>query len=121
MADFVQLPGVLGLRFVRGDELNVSVNLNRDVSNHTFESYVYSVTTVLGEGGAGSLTGIGTTITAPTIGITSATAGSMIIGLTEAQTSLLSPAGTYRWYLRWVAPGEITRTILAGSVTAVAP
>lgn len=121
MADFVQLPGELNIRCVRADEVNVAVNLNRDVTGHTFESYVYNATQVFGAGGVGGLSGVGTTITAPTIGITNLTAGSMIIGLTEAQTSLLYPGGSYRWYLRWVAPGELTRTILAGTVTAVAP
>jgi hypothetical protein len=67
------------------------------------------------------LSGVGTTITQPTIGIPDPTTGSMVIGLSETQTKLLSPTQTYRWYLRWIAPGEITRTIISGSVTAVAP
>jgi hypothetical protein len=45
----------------------------------------------------------------------------MTVALSETQTNLLSPSSTYRWYLRWVAPGQITRTIISGSVTAVAP
>lgn len=121
MADFVQLPGTLNLRAVRGDEVNIVVNLQRDVTNHTFESYVYNATAIAGQGGVGSLNGVGTTVTAPTIGITDVGTGSMVIGLSEAQTTLLNPGESYRWYLRWVAPGELTRTILSGSVVMEAP
>ena len=121
MADFVQLPGQLNIRATRGDELNIVVNLQRDVTSHTFESYVYNATAIAGQGGVGSLNGVGTTVTAPTIGITDAGTGSMVIGLSEAQTILLNPGESYRWYLRWVAPGELTRTILSGSVVMEAP
>jgi len=121
VADFVLLPGELNLRFVKGDEVNVAVNLNRDVTSHVFESYVYQSLITGTGGGLGSLIGIGTTVTAPTIGITTGTAGLMVIGLSEVQTNLLTPGQDYRWYLRWIAPGELTRTILSGSVTAVAP
>lgn len=104
-----------------GDECNVAVNLQRNVTGYTFTSFIYQTTTIGTGGGAGGINSIGQTVVAPTIGITDATTGSMVIGLSEAQTSLLSPTQPYRWYLRWVAPGEITRTILSGSVTAVAP
>lgn len=121
MADFTLLPGELNLRAVRGDEWNIAINLQRDVSNYAWESYIYQSDTITAGGGAGSLSGVGTTITQPTIGISNASTGAMVIGLSEVQTKLLSPTQTYRWYLRWVAPGEITRTIISGSVTAVAP
>jgi hypothetical protein len=121
VADFTLLPGELNLRAVRGDEWNIAINLQRDVSNYAWESYIYQSDTITAGGGAGSLSGVGTTITQPTIGISNASTGAMVIGLTETQTKLLSPTQTYRWYLRWVAPGDVTRTIISGSVTAVAP
>ena len=121
MADFVQLPGALGLSFCPGDEVNVAVNLQRDVTGYTFTSYIYQTTLGGSGGGLGSIASIGQTVTAPTVGITNASTGAMVIGLSEAQTALLSPNQSYRWYLRWVAPGQITRTIVSGSVTAVAP
>ena len=121
MSNFDLLPGTLNLRFVKGDEVNIAVTLQRDITSYYFESYVYESTTTGTGGGLESLIGIGTTVTAPTIGITTPTTGSMVIGLSEVQTNLLTPGQDYRWYLRWVAPGEITRTILSGSVTAVAP
>lgn len=121
MATFSQLPGQLDILAVHGDEWNIALNLQTNVTNYSFESYIYRSDTTTTGGGAGSLSGIGTTITQPTLSISSATAGTMIVALSEAQTNLLSPTQTYRWYLRWVAPGSITRTIVSGSVTAVAP
>jgi hypothetical protein len=107
---------------VPGDECNVALNLQRSVAGYTFTSFIYrSSITGTGGGGAGAINSIGQTVVAPTIGISDASTGAMILGLSEAQTALLSPNQNYRWYLRWVAPGEITRTIISGSVTAVAP
>lgn len=91
------------------------------MAGYTFTSFIYQSDITGTGGGAGSVNGIGRTITAPTIGISNASTGAMVIGLSEVQTGLLSPGTSYRWYLRWVAPGEITRTIISGSVTAVAP
>ena len=121
MANFDQLPGALDLRFVPSDEVNVALNLQRDVTGYTFTSFIYQTNITTTGGGSGSISSFGQTVTSPTIGITDATAGSMILGLSETQTELLAPGGSYRWFLRWVAPGEITRTIISGSVTAVAP
>jgi hypothetical protein len=121
VATFSQLPGDLGLTFVSGDECNIALNLQRNVTNYSFTSYIYRTDIISTDGGLGSFSSIGQTITAPTIGIPNATTGSMILGLSETQTGLLSPGTSYRWFLRWVAPGEITRTIISGSVTAVAP
>ena len=106
---------------MRGDEWNIAISLQRDVSSYAWESYIYQSDTTTTGGGAGSLSGVGITITQPTVGISNASTGAMVIGLTETQTKLLSPTQTYRWYLRWIAPGEITRTIISGSVAAVAP
>ena len=121
MADFTLLPGELNVRAVRGDEWNIAINLQKNVTSYAWESYIYQSDTTTEGGGIGSLSGVGATITQPTIGISDATTGTMVIGLSETQTTLLSTTQTYRWYLRWIAPGQVTRTILSGSVTAVAP
>jgi len=121
LATFSQLPGELGLTFVAGDEVNVAVNLQRNVQNYSFSSYIYRSDTIGAGGGVGSFSSIGATVVQPTIGIVDASTGSMIIGLSEVQTAQLTPGSGYRWFLRWVAPGQITRTIVSGSVTAVAP
>jgi hypothetical protein len=106
---------------VNGDVVNLAVTLQTNITGYSFESYIYQSATTTAGGGAGSLSGIGATVTQPTIGISNATTGAMIIGLSENQTRILSPGKTYRWYLRWISPTDITRTILSGSITAVAP
>jgi hypothetical protein len=106
---------------VNGDEVNLAVTLQTNITGYSFESYIYRSTTTTAGGGVGSLSGIGATVTQPTIGISNATTGAMIIGLSENQTRILSPGTTYRWYLRWISPTDVTRTILSGSITAVAP
>lgn len=121
MADFVQLPGALNFRIVAGDEVNAAVNLNRDISNYSFSTVVYLAGATGVGGGNGSVTSIGRTITRPTLGIVAATAGQMVVGLSETQTMMLVPGTPYRWYLRAVAPGDVTRTILSGDVVTVAP
>lgn len=122
MAEVVQLPGALSFRVVKGDEITVALNLGFDITGHTFSTQIYrAVVTGYGGGGGETLTSIGQTITQPTLGIVSQTAGTMLVGVSENQTNLLAPGTTYRWYLRAVAPGDITRTILAGDFTTVAP
>jgi len=121
LADFVQLPGDLSFRIVNGDEVNAAVNLNRDITGYQFTTYIYSSPTTGAGGGTGSFTAIGPTVTQPVLSIVSQTAGTIILALSEQQTALLSPGTPYRWFLRAVAPGEVTRTILSGTVTAVAP
>lgn len=121
MANFDQLPGALDIRLIPSDECNIALNLSKNVTGYTFTSFIYQTNITGTGGGLGAISSVGQTITAPTVGITNATAGTMVIGLSETQTALLSPNQNYRWYLRWIAPGEVTRTIISGSVTAVAP
>lgn len=104
-----------------GDECNIALNLQRSVAGYTFTSFIYRTDITGTGGGLGSISSIGQTVVAPTIGISDASTGAMVLGLSETQTAQLSPGTNYRWFLRWVAPGEITRTIVSGSVTAVAP
>jgi len=118
---FSQLPGVLDIRCVQGDEVNVSMNLGKNITGYTLLSIVY-VSQTLGGGGGGLISTIGATAATPTIEVVNASTGSLIWSLTETQTAALTPAYTYRWYLRWVTPGTtMTRTILAGLCAVKAP
>ena len=67
------------------------------------------------------LTGIGETATTFAIENTNLAAGQITIGLSESQTIALSPAIAYRWYMRWVDGGGVTRTVLSGTVTVANP
>lgn len=123
MSTFSQLPGDLTVTFVVGDEVNVAMNLGVNITGYTLQSAVY-VASAGGfqGGGGGTVSTVGATAATPTIQVVTASSGSIIWSLTEAQTALLSPAIKYLWYLRWVTPGTtMTRTILAGSCIPKAP
>lgn len=116
MATFTQLPGELGLQLVRGDEITFTATFAAiDLSAYTLSAGVY--------------TGFGATlvdVAAPTVTKTTTTSGGVTstivtINLTEAQTMAISSTTPTRWYLRWVSPENVTRTILAGSVDARNP
>jgi hypothetical protein len=109
-----QLPGELNVQVVVGDELNIPISLYLDVRGFTWECFVYFIADVTSGGGViyqGRYN-----VLQPTVGIVDATSGSLVIGLSEAQTALLYPQYGYRWYLRWVATGQITRTIVSGTL-----
>lgn len=122
MATFSQLPGGLDITFVQGDEVAIALDFDRDLTGFTIETKVY-VTAVYaaGLGGAGSVETVGTTAATFTISPTDLAAGQITIGLSEAQTALLSPSIAYRWYMRWVDTTLFTRTVLSGTVTVRNP
>lgn len=122
MASFSQLPGELNLTFVTGDEVAVALDFDRNLTGYTITTAVY-VTAVYAAGGGGSgfVTGIGATATTFAIENTNLAAGQITIGLSESQTTALSPAIAYRWYMRWVDGGGVTRTVLSGTVTVANP
>lgn len=110
MAAFTQLPGTLDLSFVKGDEVNFAVDFDVNLTGYQLEAAIYN-----------SGTPAATVVATPTISATSLTNGQLGIGLTEAQTAALAAGGRFRWYLRWVTPGNVTRTVIAGNVTVSNP
>jgi hypothetical protein len=122
MPTFEQLPGDLTVTFVVGDELNFTLGLGTSVTGYTFTAGVYVVSTngFVG-GGGGTVNAVGATAITPAITVVSASAGTLTWGVTEEQTASLSPAIKYRHFVRWVAPGAITRTIVSGDFIPKAP
>ena len=120
MSTLSQLPGVLDIFVTQGDELNVPITLYLDVTGFRWESYVYQLYDSTGGGGV-PLFRARYDVFQPTVGVINATSGSLVIGFSETQTSAMSPALDYRWYLRWIATGQITRTIVSGSITVSFP
>lgn len=119
---FSQLPAQLDVAFVTGDEVNIALDFSNDLTGYTFQNAIYvSGNVASGGGGSGFVNTVGETVISFAISQVDLATGRLNIGLTETQTASLSPANTYRWYLRWVAPGLVTRTVLSGSVTVVAP
>lgn len=118
MATFSQLPGELTLEIVRGDEVTFSaVFAATNLTGYTVSAAVYT-----GFGAAA----ITTPVTVPTVTVSMATVGGVTnstvqVSMTETQTLAISPTGSSRWYLRWVSPGGVTRTVLSGLVRASNP
>ena len=60
-------------------------------------------------------------VTAFTVEQTDLSDGRINLRLNETQTNLFVNTVPYRWYLRWTAPGDITRTVISGFLVAVNP
>lgn len=121
MAQFTQLPAELGVTFVVGDEINIAIDFSRDLTGYSFSNAIYVSGNVASGGGSSFVSTVGETAASFTITPVDLSTGKLALGLTELQTASLTPANSYRWYLRWVSPGNVTRTILSGPVTVFAP
>lgn len=110
MADYSLLPQNLNLSFVRGDEFFFVVDSNIDLTGYQFFSSLYKVTNVTN----GQVTG--SHLMSFTITPISLADGTIRLSLQENQTQSLNPVDTMRWYLRWVSPSVVTRTVLSGVV-----
>lgn len=113
MPKYSVLPSNLDIEFIRGDEFGCLLDFDQDLTGYTFSAPVYVVASVR----AGVFTA-GTTFLNFTITNVDLAAGKVNLSLTETQTQSFTPGTSYRWYLRWVAPGGVTRTPLSGSLVA---
>ena len=102
MATAQQLPGVLNISFVSGDEYSRLIDFSFDATGYSFSADVYSTVTEA-------------TLLSPTVAVVSAALGQVNVSFTEIQTASLTP-GTYGVRVEWVAPGTSTRTALQGVV-----
>jgi hypothetical protein len=127
MATFSQLPTTLDLTFIWGDQVDISFDFDVNLTGYAFSAGVYDASTTTAATGGG---GIGGGSSAPydtavvqsfTVANTNLSTGQIALGLTEAQTSAFTVGGNYRWFLRWVAPGTVTRTVISGSVAVSNP
>lgn len=112
MALYAILPEILDIQFIRGDEFGMLLDFDMDLSSHTISTNIYEVGVVVG----------GVVTAGPSFGSFTITnvdlpAGKINLSLQESQTQSLNPTKQYRWFLRWVAPGVVTRTILSGAIS----
>jgi hypothetical protein len=89
------VPGEVDVEVVLGDEFGQTLTVNRDLTGYTFEATV-----------------AGQTITTAVISA-APTVSSLRLSLTETQVAGLGQ-GEFPYRLRWTAPGDVRRTILAG-------
>ena len=124
---FSQIPADMSIEFVVGDELNVGLAFTSsstpiNLTGYTLEAKVFRPVFANPDGSfsQGAYT-VGSTAATFTVAAVSLAGGTVNIGLTETQTSALSPATGYRWFFRWIDTSGVTLTVLSGDFTARAP
>jgi hypothetical protein len=127
MATFSQLPTTLDLTFIWGDQVDVVMDFDIDLTGYTFSAGIYDAAAAAATAGGGGIAAGSHTsydeavVESFTVTNTALSVGQIALGLTETQTSNLTVGGNYRWFLRWVAPGAVTRTVISGSVQVSNP
>ena len=117
MSDYAIVPSTLNIQFVRGDEFGMLLDFDPvNLTGYTFVTDVYEVASV-----SGGVITRGPSLSPFTITNVDLSAGKINLSLTETQTQSFNLAKSYRWYLRWVAPGTVTRTVLSGSISVGDP
>jgi len=116
MTTYSVLPDTLNLVFVQGDELSVLLDFDIDLTGYTFEAKIIKVLVL--EGGNVLQYEDEVSFTQTPVDLSE---GTINLSLQENQTAALDLNVPYRWFMRWVAPGTITRTVLSGTVSVVSP
>lgn len=123
--DYEQLPAEVDLTFVKGDEIGFLVTFgNTDLTGYTYDSRVYSLATIAaGAGGIGAGSAVASGATVAEIAVTpvNVTAGSINLSMQENVTNTLAADGRYRWWLKLISPGLVTRTVISGDVNVRTP
>jgi hypothetical protein len=116
MADYAVLPSNLNLIFVRGDEFGILLDFSVDLTGYQFQTVVFEVAGVVDGQVVAGPAAVNFTLTEVDL-----SAGEINLSLQENQTQAFDLTKTYRWYLRWVAPGVVTRTVLSGAIVVGDP
>ena len=116
MAVYSVLPDTLDVVFVQGDELSLLLDFDQNLSGYLFETRIIEVLGVSG----GNVTAYNNVMQFTQL-VVSLSDGRINLSLNESQTQSLSLTGNYRWFMRWTAPGLITRTVLSGTVSVRSP
>jgi hypothetical protein len=116
MATISQLPAPVTLRKFRGDELDVTLDFDIDLTGYTFSNDIYRLEPVAVGGGVTSTQAV--SYGSFTVTVVSPASGQVRLSLSESASEAID-AGSYRWYFRWVAPGTVTRTVLNGTLEIV--
>lgn len=120
MATLSFLPATLDLAVTQGDELPFLLDFSIDVTNYSWTAIVYETTRTVSSQFPGGIDTAGATAATFTVTEVDAAAGQINLTLQENVTAALSETQTYRWYLRGVAPGTVTRTYVSGTFSVKA-
>ncbi|MBU6222278.1 MAG: hypothetical protein KGR24_05940 [Planctomycetes bacterium] len=117
----IQIPADLPIELVQGDELSFALQFNDDrEDDYTWQSGVYNASLVNPTNVFSPALEIDVETDTPEEG-DPVTTTTVIVSFTETQTQLLTPRQNWRWFIRWVAPGGVTRTIISGQISSRAP
>ena len=110
---YEQLPAPLDLALVRGDEFRLTAAFITNLTGYSLSGAVVNADTQ-------------EVLATPTLTLSVATANnvttsSVLFVLSETQTAALQAGGKSRWYVRWVSPAGVTRTVLAGALKVANP
>lgn len=115
MSTYSVLPANLTLRCFAGDEFNALLDFDIDLTGYAISAEIYRLgAPVLTDG---QLISEKTDEGSFTVTVQSYALGQLRLSLTESQT--LAKNGQYRFAVRWVAPGDVTRTVLNGTLEVV--
>ena len=120
MASLSFLPATLDLAVTQGDEFGLSLDFSIDLSNYSWTAIVYETTRTVSSQFPGGIDTTGDTAATFTVTEVDAAAGEINLTLQESVTAALDETQTYRWYLRGVAPGSVTRTYVSGTFSVKA-
>lgn len=120
-ATYSVVPAELNIVCLKGDEFGASFDFSIDVTGYTWTAEVFETERVVNSQFPGGLNTQGDTAASFAVSVTDAAAGQLNIALTETQTGNLSESTLYRWFLRGVAPGTVTRTYASGSFAVRSP
>ena len=100
----------------------MAIDFDIDLTNYgSWEAIVFQTSRKLTSDFPAGVNVQGDTAATFAVSVTSASNGQLNVALTETQTAALDEGTLYRWRLRGVAPGDVTRTFIAGTFTVRAP
>jgi hypothetical protein len=116
------LPAELNIAVLKGDEFGMTVTFEAvDLTGYSWSSIVFETERVVNSQFPGGINVQGNTAATIVVSVVDAAAGELSLALTETQTAGMSEETTYRWFLRGVAPGDVTRTYVSGTFSVRAP
>ena len=115
MASLSLLPATLDLSVTQGDEFGMLLDFSIDLTGYSWNAIVYETTRTVSSHFPGGIDTAGDTAATFVVTEQDAAAGQINLTLQETVTAGLSETSTYRWYLRGVAPGTVTRTYVSGT------
>jgi hypothetical protein len=115
------LPAELNLVALKGDQFGADFTFSISLVSYTWQAEVFETTRTVNSNYPGGLSTEGDTAATFAVNVVDAAAGELNLSLDETVTAGLEESTAYRWFLRGVAPGAVTRTYISGKFTVRTP